>query len=232
MMKYLVEESNKIDLHIHTEHSDGIFYHREILEKAKELGLHTIAFTDHNIDEISSAKLKKIIYNKFKLNVISGCELDVSLDGERVHVLAYKYNSFFNKIIIPKLLEQYNKYQKMPKFEKVCKLIKLCGGKAILAHPFKYDIDGKLIIEKVLKKKCIDGIECIHPYHTQEEIDYLLNVCDKNNLIVSAGSDFHFIGRETRDDKPQMELSHLPATDSTIEEQLIKAKQKYPMTKR
>ena len=47
-MKLLIKDSNKIDLHIHTNFSDGDYSVKQILEKAKSLGLEYISFTDHN----------------------------------------------------------------------------------------------------------------------------------------------------------------------------------------
>ena len=111
-------------------------------------------------------------------------------------------------------------------------MIHLFGGKAIIAHPFKYIYDGKELIEELVEDMDIDGIECIHTYHTQEEIDYLLDICDKYNLYVTAGSDFHDKGRVVRGVDSQAKLSQLVVSKSTIEEQLTKARKKYNVKKR
>ena len=36
-----------------------------------------------------------------------------------------------------------------------------------------------------------DGIECYNSIHTQEDITALLNIAKQNNLLVTAGSDYH-----------------------------------------
>lgn len=64
-----------------------------------------------------------------------------------------------------------------------------CGGKAVLAHPAKYQEFTDSIID-ALKDK-IDGIECYHssasPQYTRELIDF----CKEHGLIVTGGSDLH-----------------------------------------
>ena len=83
----------------------------------------------------------------------------------------------------------------VPTIEKISKLIHRCGGICILAHPYNYglkDVDNYL--NKFVKNKVIDGIECAHSSHTKEQINYLVEYCEKNGLLKTAGSDFH--GRE------------------------------------
>ena len=48
-MKFIINKTNKIDMHIHTNYSSGKENIEEILERAKEQGLKYIAITD-NID--------------------------------------------------------------------------------------------------------------------------------------------------------------------------------------
>lgn len=225
-MKYVVEDSNKIDLHIHTNVSDGKESCIEIIRQAINLRLEYISITDHNIDDISSFINESELEDLYNLKIIPGCELSVIHKGKRLHLLAYDYNSLFNKFVIPKIGYMREKGKPIT-LKKACKLIHLFGGIAIIAHPFKYKCDGKELIEDLLKEKCLDGIECIHSYNTQEEIDYLLNVCEKNNLYVSAGSDYHYGGRLIKGAAEQHTLAELPVSNSTIEEQLKKAKQKY-----
>ena len=226
-MKFIVEDSNKIDLHIHTKYSDGYDNPMEILNSAIRLGLDRIAFTDHNCDDAQRYPGLKELAKSCGVKIIPGCELSVKHNGKRLHLLAYNYNYIFSLFIIPRIQKNRNEKNKVLTLKKACKLIHAFGGKAIIAHPFKYRYDGKKLIEELLEEDCLDGIECIHSYHTQEEIDYLLDVCDKNDLYVSAGSDFHYSGREIRKTGVQGNIGELPGSKSTIEEQLTRAKQKY-----
>ena len=73
-----------IDLHMHSEYSDGTCPIEEILAKAKSLGLSQISITDHNILE-GSIQAKEIA----DINFIIGTELSVGYNGTEVHLLGY-----------------------------------------------------------------------------------------------------------------------------------------------
>lgn len=64
---------------------------------------------------------------------------------------------------------------------------------AVLAHPFGvYKIDNpKEVLEELLQKNKLDGLECMHADITDEQTEYLLDLCKKHNLISTGGSDFH-----------------------------------------
>jgi predicted metal-dependent phosphoesterase TrpH len=68
----------KADLHIHTNHSDGSATVTQVLRRAVEMGLDTIAITDHN--EISGAVKARELAGKWGLNidVIVGEEISTS----------------------------------------------------------------------------------------------------------------------------------------------------------
>ena len=63
------------------------------------------------------------------------------------------------------------------------------GGKAVLAHPFKYtkELDVTALLQLCLVAG-IDGVEVYHPKHTKEQIGILLDFCKKNKLYVTGGS--------------------------------------------
>lgn len=73
-----------IDLHIHSNYSDGTCSVEEILEIAKSLGLKQIAITDHNILN-GSIKASEIA----DIDFVIGSELTVDYNGTEVHLLAY-----------------------------------------------------------------------------------------------------------------------------------------------
>ncbi len=78
-------------------------------------------------------------------------------------------------------------------FEEAVDLVHKCGGVALLAHPFGvYKIDNpKEILAELLKTNKLDGLECYHSSMTEENTEYLLNLCKENNLLTSGGSDYH-----------------------------------------
>ena len=79
-----------IDLHVHTNFSDGTDSPEDIIKKAEIIGLNTIAITDHEtIDGLSKVKESKV-------NIISGVEISakwekikVNNNESGIHVLFY-----------------------------------------------------------------------------------------------------------------------------------------------
>ncbi len=74
----------------------------------------------------------------------------------------------------------------------VTSLIHQAGGLAFLAHPFVYNLPNiKETLDEIVSFDIIDGIECAHRKHNEEQINFLINYCNKHNLKKSGGSDFH-----------------------------------------
>ena len=52
----------------------------------------------------------------------------------------------------------------------------------------------------------LDGIECEHRKHSEEEIKWIKEYCDKHNLLKSGGSDKHtknhLIGHANNNQRP------------------------------
>ena len=76
-----------IDLHTHTNHSDGTFAPAELVELALRRGLDVVAITDHDttdgIDEAAAAG------GAFGVEVVPGVELSAEYQGTSVHVLCF-----------------------------------------------------------------------------------------------------------------------------------------------
>ena len=85
----------------------------------------------------------------------------------------------------------------------IVKLIKESGGLAVLAHPGN-NFKNCLEIADDIIKEGIDGIEVFTTYHSPEQIDYFYNRAEKNNLLMTFGSDFH--GKN----KPHIRLKGYP----------------------
>ena len=84
----------KVDLHIHTAYSDGVYTPEKIVETALEEGLECIAITDH--DNILSYKpavehAKKLAKEtgKKQLEIIQGVEINTIYKDWEVHILGY-----------------------------------------------------------------------------------------------------------------------------------------------
>lgn len=81
-----------IDLHIHTNNSDGKYSAKEILRIAQEKKLKAISFCDHNVlgayEELNNIDAKKYFSGK----IISGIEFDMVYQGKLFHILGYNFN--------------------------------------------------------------------------------------------------------------------------------------------
>ena len=110
----------KIDLHTHTNYSDGSLEPRALVELAKQRNLSAISITDHDTVDGLEEALK--YGNELGIEVIPGLEVSTDIDGEEVHLLGYfidhkdtelkKYLNFFKnerteraKRILAKLAE-------------------------------------------------------------------------------------------------------------------------------
>jgi hypothetical protein len=98
--------------------------------------------------------------------------------------------------------EAFNKYigNGCPAFEKkvhlspqsACKIISDAGGLSFIAHPgFMPEVLLKELIDAG-----VDGIEVIHPSHSQQQIKFYRGIVNEYFLLESGGSDFHGGKRE------------------------------------
>ncbi len=76
-----------VDLHLHTNASDGLFTPTEVVEHAIRIGLAAIAITDH--DSVDGFKVAKAVTDDELLEVLPGVELSCYYKGSDVHVLGY-----------------------------------------------------------------------------------------------------------------------------------------------
>lgn len=111
-----------IDLHFHSNYSDGIYSPQELVKKAKKFGLTFIALTDHNgidgLEEFLSQARKE------KIKAWPGVEIYTYWRGKHVHLLGYRFaldNKNLQKAL--KNLQQNH----IPKIKKVIKFLKKDG---------------------------------------------------------------------------------------------------------
>lgn len=78
------------------------------------------------------------------------------------------------------------------------KLIKRCGGVAVLAHPKLVSSSKERVLEilELLIEVGLDGIEAEYPAHSKEEREYFRKVANEKGLVITGGSDFHGGNRE------------------------------------
>lgn len=81
---------SRIDLHLHTTHSDGSFSTGEVMAFAKQAGLTALAITDHDIvDGIPEATA---IGKELGIEVVPGVEISSRLGESELHILGYFLN--------------------------------------------------------------------------------------------------------------------------------------------
>lgn len=78
------------DLHVHTYLSDGTFSPKEVVERAKDIGLSCIAITDH--DCVDGVELALEVGKKIGIEIIPGVELTVEEKNAEVHILGFFIN--------------------------------------------------------------------------------------------------------------------------------------------
>jgi predicted metal-dependent phosphoesterase TrpH len=79
-----------IDLHSHTNQSDGTFSPTELIDEALRVGVNTLAITDH--DTLAGYDQAKPYAASAKVNLICGIELSTKLNGNSVHLLGYFFD--------------------------------------------------------------------------------------------------------------------------------------------
>ncbi len=81
---------SRIDLHLHTTHSDGSFNTSDVMTFAKEAGVTALAITDHDIvDGIPEAIAAGALLN---IEVIPGVEISSRQGESELHILGYFFN--------------------------------------------------------------------------------------------------------------------------------------------
>ena len=192
-----------VDLHIHSNFSDGKLTPEELLENAKNKGYKLIAIADHNTVE---AYKKTDILNSVNPQVITAIEFDCWYKGVLVHMLGYGidiYNDGLLKLCAKTKKETEADIVRLlnhrhPK--DVIKAIHAAGGIAVLAHPACYwalSLEGLI---KSLMKNGLDGVEVYYPYPRFRSVvkfhsaKAVLKIAEKYpELIKTGGSDFHGI---------------------------------------
>jgi hypothetical protein len=86
-----------VDLHTHTNQSDGLLPPERLVQLAAEAGLRAIAITDH--DEVGGVEAAVIVGNQLGVEVISGVELSVSHQGYDIHILGYLIDFHHSRLL-------------------------------------------------------------------------------------------------------------------------------------
>lgn len=80
----------RIDLHTHSNRSDGTDTPAELVEKAKACGLDVVAITDH--DSTAGWDEATATAERVGITLVRGIEISTMLDGASVHLLGYGFD--------------------------------------------------------------------------------------------------------------------------------------------
>lgn len=83
--------ASRIDLHLHTNASDGVLSPPQLLELVRSSGLSCFAVTDH--DTLSGADLIRSQLTAADPACLTGVELSVNCEGADMHMLAYCFDA-------------------------------------------------------------------------------------------------------------------------------------------
>ena len=192
---------HRVNLHIHTNFSDGEGDFDKIVEQAQIRGYKYISITDHNT--MQGYKESKLANSPI---LIPGVEFDVWCGYVFMHLLAYgidkdneKLQTFFAKNkkdatnVIPRLFSKR-------KIKELIDTIHEAGGIVVLAHPaccWAFSLDSFV---KKLKNIGLDGIEVYYPYPRFRKFakfhsgKVAQKLAEKYDLIITGGTDLHKTG--------------------------------------
>jgi predicted metal-dependent phosphoesterase TrpH len=137
-----------IDLHTHTNYSDGTWNVQELLENAEKANIEILSITDH--DSVKShLELKSIGTKKyFRGKIISGVEINCIFNNSKIELLGY---GFRIEPVNEWLEKKYNKEKMLKKRTKEFKdMCRLCRKKGIkLTEGLKCNHDIEYPIDKI-----------------------------------------------------------------------------------
>ena len=81
----------RIDLHIHTNISDGILTPKQVIDEAVKNGVSVIAIADHDTIDAYNDNLFQYAESK-NVEIINAVEISTKIDKAGIHVLGYNYN--------------------------------------------------------------------------------------------------------------------------------------------
>ena len=89
----------KIDLHIHTECSDGLFSVEEVLNLAEKHLYDEIAITDHDTVDGYKKALEIMKAKSYRFKLIPGVEISCTLKNQDIHMLAYYFDASDERLL-------------------------------------------------------------------------------------------------------------------------------------
>jgi predicted metal-dependent phosphoesterase TrpH len=111
----MIEEA-WVDLHLHTNYSDGLFTPTQVVERARAANLKAAGIADHDtIDGISEAVEAG---SRLGVEIVPGVELSCQFEGKDIHILAYYFDPDHPR------LKDYLERFRQERYNRAAKMIK------------------------------------------------------------------------------------------------------------
>jgi len=133
----------KIDLHIHTDNSDGLLSVKELIKLASERKMDHIAITDH--DSIAGLAEAEALTEKYGINLIPAVEVSSFYKGLDVHILAYYIDPDNDRLLNMLKTIQSGRFVRAQRIVKLLKhqgvnlsldeIIQLTGENSLIGRP-------------------------------------------------------------------------------------------------
>ena len=187
-----------VNLHSHTIFSDGSLTPIELINQAISMGLEHIAITAHHSIEgylIALRWLKENSQSIRSINLWSGIEISCLINKCLVHILGYCFDPKSDSL--RPYINGESPIAEDLRASNVIKAIHKSGGIAILAHPARYRLDYKTIIDAGIQIN-LDGVEAWYDYEmtniwkpSEFICQKILEYSSKYNMLITCGTDTH-----------------------------------------
>lgn len=103
----------------------------------------------------------------------------------------------------------YVPYEKFTAQEGI-ELLLSCGAVPVWAHPYIFRGGTVETVLPILVEAGLRGVEVYHPTHSVSQVRKLEEYCDRYNLLMTGGSDYHGPKKEKNSDFKDLNDLHLP----------------------
>ena len=195
----------RYNFHCHTTCSDGSLTPEELANQAADLGLEHLAITDHHSHQAYPLAQQTLVGLQQQGHAIPklwrGVEISAVLNNCLVHILALGYGA--EAPLMPYLQGEAACGEAL-QASAVVTAIHAAGGLATLAHPGRYRLDFRVLIQAAQHLK-FDAVETWYDYDMLPQWCPSPLICDNVDqlrqdlgLLASCGTDTHSLNLRSR----------------------------------
>lgn len=148
---------NKINLHIHTNASDGIYDYKKVILNCIKSGLEIISITDH--DNVEKFEEILVFSEEKNIQIIPGVELTADYKNGICHILGYNIDI--------KKINEFNRYIKENRIIKAKKMIELLNE---MGYNIDYNEVLNVSCNGIIGRKDIAKILVLKNYFKTEDL--------------------------------------------------------------